>query len=716
MTQSHSLARARRCGAALLSLCLLLGALVTGPQVEAADRSITIEDLLSAPFPYGLTASPKGEQVAWIANRLGARNIYLAQAGSDGKFALRALTRQEGDNGIELADLQWSHDASMLVFSRGGSLEGGGPVNPSSAASGPTAMEIASVRLESGEIRSFGLGSNAVPSPVNDDVVFVRGGQIWIGNLARSDAATELIQDAGAASELSWSPDGKRLAFISNRKDFSVVGVVEIASRNIRWMSPGVDRDMSLRWSRDSKRLAWVRYPSLAESFWTDAFFAKRAGEPWSIWVADVASGAGNKVWTAEAGPGSIFQPIEGSTSLLWTADNRLLFPWEQTGWLRLYSLDLSQKGARPVALSQDGAEVFAMTLDPAGREAIYSSNAEDDDRRHLWRVPVKGGKPQRASKGDGIEDFPVLTEQGALFAMHSTARNPMAPALVQSDGAFKTMAASGAALSFPGDRLVVPQRVVFKSPDGLSVHGQLFEPSGKKSAKQPAVLFFHGGPQRQMLLGWHPMGAYTHMYAMNQFLASKGYVVLSVNFRGGTGYGLNFREPDEFAAGGGSEARDIAGAVEYLKSRGDIDPARIGVYGMSYGGIMTSLALARYPQDFAVGVDMAGVHNWKSFLADLTAPGASAEVAEVAFQSSAMATIEDWRAPVLIVHGDDDRAVTFAQSVELVRGLRKETNVEPELLVIPNEVHDFILHRSWRRVFEATHEFLDRYLQQPGT
>jgi dipeptidyl aminopeptidase/acylaminoacyl peptidase len=714
MTQSHLLAR--RYGAALLSLCLFLGTFVIGPRAEAVDRSITIEDLLSAPFPYGLMASPRGEQVAWIANYLGARNIYVGQVGSDGKLAVRALTRQQGDNGIELADLQWSHDSSSLVFARGGSLEGGGPVNPLSAASGPTAMDIASVRLDSGEIRSFGPGNSAVPSPVNDDLVFLRSGQIWIGNLGRADAATQLLQDAGGASELSWSPDGKRLAFISNRKDYSVVGVIDIASKNIQWLAPGVDRDYSLRWSRDGKRLAWIRMPSMAESFLTDAFFAKREGEPFSLWVGDVAAGTADKVWTANAGPGSVFQPIEGSTSLLWTADNRLLFPWEATGWLRLYSLDLSQKGARPVALSQDGAEVFAMALDQTGREVIYSSNAEDDDHRHLWRVSAQGGKPQRASKGDGIEDFPVLTQKGALFALHSTARNPMAPALVRADGALATMPASGEAVAFPSDRLVVPQRVVFKSPDGLSVHGQLFAPAGKKSAKHPAVLFFHGGPQRQMLLGWHPMGAYTHMYAMNQFLVSKGYVVLSVNFRGGTGYGLNFREPDEFAAGGGSEARDIAGAVAYLKSRGDIDAARIGVYGMSYGGVMTSLALARYPNDFAVGIDMAGVHDWKSFLPELTAPGASPAVAEVAFQSSAMGTIKNWRTPVLLVHGDDDRAVVFSQTVELVRGLRKETNVEPELLIIPNEVHDFILHRSWRRVFEATHEFLDRYLQQPGT
>jgi dipeptidyl aminopeptidase/acylaminoacyl peptidase len=396
---------------------------------------------------------------------------------------------------------------------------------------------------------------------------------------------------------------------------------------------------------------------------------------------------------------------------LFWSSDDRLLFPWESTGWLRLYSLDLTQKDASAIALTQDGAEVFAATLDGAGREVIYSSNAEDDDHRHLWRVAAKGGTPKQLSKGQSIEDFPALTEKGVVFALHSTARNPLAPARVQTNGTLETVRSNAAA--FPSDRLVIPQRVVFKSPDGVSVHGQLFLPAGSSSAKKPAVLFFHGGPQRQMLLGWHPMGAYTHMYAMNQFLASRGYVVLSVNFRGGTGYGMNFREPDEFAAGGGSEARDIAGAVAFLKGRTDIDAKRMGVYGMSYGGVMTSLALARYSDDFAVGVDIAGVHNWKTFIPQLTEPGAAAAVAELALQSSAMGSIKNWRTPVLLIHGDDDRAVDFSQTTELVRGLRGEAKIEPELLVIPNEVHDYILHRSWQRVFDATYEFIDRHLGQ---
>lgn len=689
----------------LASVCLCIG--VFAASAQAATSPLTIETLLSAPFPYSLTASPRDERVAWIANHLGARNIWLGERDAAGAVKAKAITRFEGDNGIELDDLHWSHDGSTLVFARGGSLEGGGPVNPLSLRGGPIAMEIAALRIASGEIRSFGLGAGAVPSPVGDEVVFVRDGQIWIGNLSQPAEATQLLHDRGAASELSWSPDGKKIAFISNRPGYSLVGVLDLAAPQVRWMSPSADNDSYLRWSPDGKRLAWIRTPSQAQQPYTAAFMPNREGPPWSVRVADVASGVGKAAWIADAGQGSVFQAIETGPSLFWTEDDRLLFPWEATGWLRLYSLNLKQKGARPVALTPDGAETFAATLDHSGGKVIFSSNAEDDDHRHLWRVAVDGGRAERLSKGASIEDFPVVTPQGALFALHSTARDPLRPAIIASS----VVPVKQDGVAFPGEQLVVPERVVFASPDGVSVHAQLFMPTTRSGTKRPAMLFFHGGPQRQMLLGWHPMGAYTHLYAMNQFLASQGYVVLSVNFRGGTGYGLNFREPDEFAAAGGSEARDIAGAVAYLKSRSDVDSKRIGAWGLSYGGVMTALALARYPDDFAAGVDIAGVHNWKTFIPQLTQPGQPEAAAELALQSSAMGSVRNWRAPVLIIQGDDDRAVNFAQMTELVQALRSETKVEPEQLVIPDEVHDYILYRSWVTVFRATHEFIERQL-----
>ena len=214
------------------------------------------------------------------------------------------------------------------------------------------------------------------------------------------------------------------------------------------------------------------------------------------------------------------------------------------------------------------------------------------------------------------------------------------------------------------------------------------------------------------MLLGWHPMGAYSHLYAINQLLASQGIVVLSVNFRGGTGYGLDFREAPDFAEAGGSEVRDIAAAVRYVKSRADVDPSKVAVYGMSYGGVMTSLALSKLPGEFVAGVDIAGVHDWKTFLPYLTAPGAPPEPAEIAVRSSAISSVASWTAPVLLIHGDDDRAVDFSQTVELVRALRKVGKVEPEQFVLPGEVHDFIRYQSWVSVFHRGDAFLLRYLE----
>src|SRR6202044_2240380 len=152
----------------------------------------------------------------------------------------------------------------------------------------------------------------------------------------------------------------------------------------------------------------------------------------------------------------------------------------------------------------------------------------------------------------------------------------------------------------------------IFSAADGLEIHGQLFMPLGiAPGERRPALIFFHGGSQRQMLLGWHYMEYYSNAYAMNQYLASLGYIVLSVNYRSGIGYGLNFREALNYGATGASDFNDVLGAGLYLKSRPDVDGARIGAWGGSYGGYLTALALARASDLFAAGVDMHGVHDW---------------------------------------------------------------------------------------------------------
>jgi len=267
----------------------------------------------------------------------------------------------------------------------------------------------------------------------------------------------------------------------------------------------------------------------------------------------------------------------------------------------------------------------------------------------------------------------------------------------------------------FPAGKLVIPQQVIFTSADGMQIHGQLFMPAGDNDGRRrPAVVFFHGGSRRQMLLGWHYMDYYSNAYAMNQYLASLGYIVLSVNYRSGIGYGLNFREAINYGAGGASEYNDVQGAGLYLHDRADVDPARIGAWGGSYGGYLTALALARSSDLFAAGVDFHGVHDWAARLGQ---GGAGAEaaiaadpnVARIAFESSPLASVKTWKSPVLLIQGDDDRNVTFSQTVRMAAALRAQ-GVEFEEHVFPDEIHGFLMHRSWVTAYGLTADFFGRH------
>jgi dipeptidyl aminopeptidase/acylaminoacyl peptidase len=237
--------------------------------------------------------------------------------------------------------------------------------------------------------------------------------------------------------------------------------------------------------------------------------------------------------------------------------------------------------------------------------------------------------------------------------------------------------------------------------------------PAAAKAAKLPALVFFHGGSRRQMLLGFHYMNYYSNAYAMNQYLASKGYIVLSVNYRSGIGYGMEFREALNYGATGASEFNDVMGAGLYLRDRSDVDPARIGLWGGSYGGYLTALGLARASALFKAGVDFHGCHDWNNVIRNFIPAydaNAQSDAARVAFESSPMASIDTWHSPVLLIQGDDDRNVPFTETIKLVEALRNK-GVYFELMVLPNEVHDFLLYRSWVKAYATSADFFDRKL-----
>ncbi len=669
-------------------------------------HDFTLEQVLSAPFPSNLTAASRGGRVAWVYDTRGVRNVWVSDSGPDGRYRSRPITAYAGDDGYDLGELSWDGAGRTVVYTRGGSLEGGGPVNIMSLASGPPPQTIWAASVDGGAPRAIGLGHSAAVSPRGDTVAYLLGGQVWTTSLA-GGTPSQLIHDRGEASALTWSPDGSRFAFVSSRGDHSLVGVYDVASHAIAWMQPGFDTDQAPEWSPDGRSLAFVRVPAGASAFFTE----RRQGQPWSIWAGDPTTGAAHQVWAAVPGLGSVFHPVLSDRVLMWTAGDRIVFPWERTGWAHLYAVSATGGPARE--LTPGAYEVFNTALSPDRTQIVYSANVAETDRWHLWEIAAAGGAPHALTRGASIEDYPVLSSAGQVVALHGDGRNPMRP--VQIANSVMTDLAPGA---IPGDfplaQLVDPKPVVFSAADGLAVHAQLFlPPPGRLRTPGPALLFFHGGPVREMLLGWHPMDAYTFMYAMNQYLANEGYVVLSVNYRGGIGYGLDFREALKFGPSGASELNDILGAARYLRSRPDVDAARIGIWGGSYGGLMTALGLSRASDLLAAGVDYAGVHDWRAMLPDLSQPGAPPGAAQLAYDSSAMATIGKWRSPVLVVQADDDRNVPFSQSVELVTALRKH-GVDVEQLVIPNEIHDLLRERSWLAFFGAADDFFARHLAAP--
>jgi len=672
--------------------------------------SFTLEQVLSAPFPSDLTAARTGGAVAWVFDAKGARNVWIAEPPD---YRGRAVTSYAGDGGQEITELGFTPDGKSLVYVRGGARNRQGEIpNPTSDPAGAT-QAVFLVPIGGGEPRRIGDGASPAVSPRGDRIAFVEKDKIWWAPLEGSEKPAQAFQARGDCGTLRWSPDGSLLAFVSQRGDHRFVGLFDPGAKTVRYLDPSVDQDDEPAWSPDGKRIAFVRVPSSPAS--RQFLRPHREGPPWSVRVADVTTGQAREIFRADTGRGSVFRQIVGPDQLIWADGDRIVFPWEKDGWTHLYAVPAS--GGSPALLTPGAFEVEDARPSADGKAVLISSNQDDIERRHLWRVPVAGGKPVALTSGAGLEWSPVATGDGRAIAfVRAGAKKHPSPAIRVEAGPDRELAAGAVPAEFPESSLVVPETVTFSATDGVAIHAQLFLPADlKPGQRRPAVIFFHGGSRRQMLPGWHYMYYYRNAYGMNQYLASRGFVVLSVNYRSGIGYGMEFREATDFGAAGASEYRDVAGAGLYLRGRPDVDGTRIGLWGGSYGGYLTALGLARASDLFAAGVDLHGVHDWSDWfhvVAGEDIGSKNAAAARLAFESSPMADVKTWRSPVLLIHGDDDRNVPFKQSVDLAEALR-ERGVTVEQLIFPDEVHDFLVQAHWIAAYRAATDFLERYLKK---
>ncbi len=403
-----------------------------------------------------------------------------------------------------------------------------------------------------------------------------------------------------------------------------------------------------------------------------------------------------------------------GGGVLNWVANDTLVFVSEADGWQHLYAM--AATGGTAKLLTPGNCEVEQWSFDAEHKNIVFNSNCGDIDRRHLWSVKVDGSaEAEQVTKGSGVEWNAVFAGNSREFAyLGSDATHP---GQVYVDTPSKNKEAMPVSLklpsAFPSEQLVEPQQVVFKSADGLEIHGQLFLPKNLKAGeKRPALIFLHGGSMRQMLLGWHYMYYYANAYAMNQYLAQRGYLVLAnqlsqwdrlwARISGSIGssrpWGHRICRRDR------GWKNTWGRATMWMQSELDCGAGAMG-------GYLTALGLGRNSDLFAAGVDMHGVHDWPTD--NWEGKNITPELTKLAHDSSPIASVDTWKSPALFIHGDDDRNVMFSQSVDLVARLRAR-GVHVELLIFPDEIHDFLLNQTWLKAYQASSDFFDKQFQMP--
>ncbi|MEJ2203967.1 MAG: prolyl oligopeptidase family serine peptidase [Gemmatimonadota bacterium] len=686
--------------------------LALGATRAAAQSDFTIADVISPGFPYSLVSADGVDRIAWLEYERGMRNVYTAVAPT---FVPVRLTDFLEDDGVDLQSLQMSADGEIVTFLRGHQPNREGWIaNPTSDPRGAE-RAVWAMSARGGSPWRVAEATGYTLSPGGRWVAFSKDGQIHrapvgSGLDAGTDASQPFFTAYGRNTSPVWAPDARRIAYESDRGDHSFIGVYDARSPTITYLSPGVDHDTDPVWSPDGTRIAFIRRPGdpfgaeadLGEadpdslpSGLVEATFA--GGHYLEIWIADATTGEGYRLWHSPPGEDEGFGDIR---QIHWKGDH-IVFEAEPGNWRHWYSISIDDPEPEPVELTPGDGFVMQVAFSKNGRTLFYSSNHSDIDRRDLWRVSVSGDDRKQLTEGDAIETHPVALASGERLAtLYADARQPQSVAVLPADGGDARVITS-LPEAYPRSAHVVPRNVTITAEDSIEFHNQLFLPPDlRPGERRPALIFIHGGSRRQMLLGYHHMHFYHMAYAMNQYWANQGYVVMSVNYRSGVGYGKEFRESPGRGRRGNTEYRDILAAGRYLAARDDVDPNRIGLWGLSYGGILTAQGLARNSDLFAAGVDMAGVHLW----------GGSLDPESVSYQASSISEVDNWTSPVLLIHGDDDRNVDFSQTVGLVQALRAH-NVDYELIVFPDDVHDSLLFHRWIEAFGASDDFLNRKL-----
>ncbi len=529
--------------------------------------------------------------------------------------------------------------------------------------------------------------------------------ELWLWDVAEG-RDRQLTRLGARINAFAWSPDARAIAFAAMRDGSFDIWVVTVADGAVRRVTTSDAYELTPEWTPDGRHLVYVR----ADDRWVDH----------DIMVVPVAGGearlvARDRGWFDY---GTIGTRSTFGTPLVSPDGGSILFRSARSGWINYWVAPIG--GGEPRALAAEPADQSDARWSPDGKWVAFVSNRNGTLD---LRVVASGGGAARVvvPVPVGVAGNPAWSPDSRRLAYTlATPTRPQDLYVVNVDGGaprqltFSQPAATERAL-------VVPRKVRYQS-DEFSITGYLYLPPGARAGERfPGILYIHGGPT----------GQFSDSYQYQpQFLARMGYVVLAPNIRGSSGYGVAFEKAND-PCWTICDLRDVAAGVAYLKSLPEVNGARMGITGISYGGIMSMAAVARAPDLFQAAIPQSGYADWVSFH-DYNAElghtkllahewGAWPDSAAVYRRNSSIGLVHQVKAPVFLVHGVGREqpwrpgVVPIRASQEYALALEKHHKVV-QYRTYPNETYYVNGRANQRQLLLDMLEWFDRYLKDEPT
>ena len=646
---------------------------------------------LDFPMVEGISAA-KVPAFSWLVHQGDTSSVMFARGP---EFKRVKLATSSDVNGEPITDLVTSPDGNHTAYMTGVPTPDGA-FNPAFRLDSPQpTLWLVGTAVGSKPVK-IGVGLDPIFTPDGKLMLFKREGDLWSVELRAPSAKPKLFAKGGADfNQIVWAKNGDMI-FVGDRRGYSFLGRFKPGGDRVEWLATGVDRIAAPVISPDGSRVAYLRLPGRKHSKTYD----RTEAEPYSIDVLDLSTRAAKTVWATKA-PAIVLFMDDPESALRWASDGRLVFYSEEDGWGRLYAIDATV--GEPQPLTPPGCMVAES--EGSGDQLFVIHNCVDRDTRQASIIDSSTGAERRLSGPDLVMSRAASAGGFAAFTGASVNQAPMLRIVDMKSGETR-LAESYADYNYANLLTSPPAKQVhLTSLDGLPFGAQLFMPA--TPGPHPALIYVHGGPPRQMFPAFHYSLYYASDYAINRRLAEQGFAVLAVNYRSGIGYGRAFRDAPGRAWRSASEYQDVLAAGRWLASQPGIDPQRIGIYGGSYGGLLTAQALARNSDLFKAGVAIHGVFDWswpspiRGHLNPSGFFGVGEKEKEQAFAASPVGHIAGWRSPVLLISGDQDMNVDVLETVDLAQRLR-EQGVDVRTVIIPGEAHDFVRHSAWHQTWRA--------------